>query len=65
MIDIDREYKVKYRITGEERVIKADSAQGACEKAGWMIGDCWVREIFRIGDAKEVVVEGNFYKGEK
>ena len=24
--------------------IEAASAQEACEKAGWLIGDCWVRE---------------------
>jgi len=24
--------------------VTADSAQEACEKAGWLIGDVWVRE---------------------
>ncbi len=28
----------------------ADSAQAACEKAGWMIGECWVREQVQMND---------------
>jgi hypothetical protein len=28
---------------------EADSAQEACEKAGWLIGNCWVRQYSTKG----------------
>lgn len=38
-------YRIMHRETGEFAPdIEADSAQEACQKAGWLIGDCWVRE---------------------
>jgi len=40
-----KEYWVKNRITKEIVKVEANSAQEACEKAGWMIGDCWVDEV--------------------
>jgi hypothetical protein len=33
------------RITGEQRRVLADNAQTACEKCGWMIGYCYVKEL--------------------
>ena len=38
-------YTIRNRITGEEVTIGADSAQEACQKLGWMIGDCYVQVI--------------------
>lgn len=35
-------YKVANRYTHERATITAGSAQEACAKAGWMIGDCWI-----------------------
>jgi len=36
-------YRIMNRITQEWWEGEAPSAQEACEKAGWMIGDCYVR----------------------
>lgn len=36
-------YRIMNRITKKWWEGKANSAQEACEKAGWPIGDCWVR----------------------
>jgi hypothetical protein len=36
-------YRIMNRITKEWWEGEAMSAQEACQKAGWMIGDCWVR----------------------
>jgi hypothetical protein len=33
-----------HRITKQLWEGPADSAQQACSQAGWLIGDCWVRE---------------------
>jgi hypothetical protein len=46
-------YRIMNRATKEWREIKASSAQEACEKAGWMVGDCWVREYTQRGGWKE------------
>ena len=37
-------YRIMNRITKEWWDGEAESAQEACSKAGWLIGDCWVRE---------------------
>lgn len=37
-------YRIMNRATKEWWNGHADSAHEACEKAGWMIGDCWVRQ---------------------
>ena len=37
-------YRIWNRVTREWWEGEAGSAQEACQKAGWMIGDCWVRE---------------------
>ena len=38
-------YKVGNKYTHERQIIKAESAQEACEKLGWSLSDCWVRII--------------------
>ncbi|MBC7235012.1 MAG: hypothetical protein H5T69_04160 [Chloroflexi bacterium] len=41
-------YNVMNRITHEQAFgVQADSAQEACARCGWLIGDCYVK---RIGD---------------
>jgi len=40
-----KEYGVWNRITKELQWVIASSAQEACEKLGWMIGDCQVKEV--------------------
>jgi len=37
-------YRIMNRITREWWEEEAPSAQEACKKAGWMVGDCWVRQ---------------------
>ena len=37
-------YRIMNRITKEWWNGEASSAQEACQKAGWPIGDCWVRQ---------------------
>jgi len=34
------------RITGQWWEGEANSAQEACGQAGWIIGDCWVRQYY-------------------
>ena len=36
-------YRLFHRVKREFRDIEAESAQEACEKVGWLIGDVWVR----------------------
>lgn len=38
-------YLVVNRITGEQKRVLADSAHEACDKCGWMIGYCYVKEV--------------------
>ena len=38
-------YRIQNRVTEEWWQGEAPSAQEACELAGWLIGDCWVREF--------------------
>jgi len=42
-------YRIMNRITKQWWDGEADSAQQACEKAGWLIGDCWVRQELSPG----------------
>ena len=42
-----KRYRLMNRKTGEFRDIEANSAQEACQQAGWLIGDAWVREQTR------------------
>ena len=37
-------YKIWNRITKEFWEGEAESAQETCQNAGWLIGDCWIRE---------------------
>ena len=48
------DYYVENRITKEARNAEASSAAEACEKCGWMIGDCYVRKLhFRWREGAE------------
>lgn len=38
-------YRVENRITKEVMEIEAPFAQAACEKAGWLIGNCYVKSL--------------------
>ncbi|MBT9143815.1 MAG: hypothetical protein DDT29_02227 [Dehalococcoidia bacterium] len=35
-------YRLYHRLLGYSRDVRATSAQGACDKIGWLIGDVWV-----------------------
>ena len=50
-------YQVQNRITKEEHTIAADSAQEACEKLGWNIGNCWIRILLDPSDDKHLTDE--------
>jgi len=38
-----KEYRLYHRVKREFRDVEAESAQEACDKVGWLIGDVWVR----------------------
>jgi len=38
-------YRVTNRITKETYEVEAPYAQNACEKVGWLIGDCHVQQL--------------------
>ena len=38
-------YRVTNRKTDQTMEIRADSAQEACQKLGWMIGWCYVKRL--------------------
>ncbi|MBA7677804.1 hypothetical protein ES703_86068 [subsurface metagenome] len=38
-----KEYRLYHRILKQFSDVAADSAQEACERARWLIGDVWVR----------------------
>jgi len=38
-------YRITNRITNQTYEASAFSADEACRKLGWLIGDCYVREI--------------------
>lgn len=40
-------YRLYHRELKQFQEFEAESAQEACQKAGWLIGDCWVREETR------------------
>jgi urease accessory protein UreE len=42
-------YRVRHSML-EEQTVAAESAQEACEKLGWMIGNCHVKIIFDPND---------------
>ncbi|MGQ9676554.1 MAG: hypothetical protein ACUVX1_12905 [Chloroflexota bacterium] len=43
-------YRVRHHLTGEEQTIGAESAQEACERLGWLIGNCYVRILLDPND---------------
>jgi len=38
-------YELTNKDTGERHLSVSDNAQDACKQAGWIIGDCFVREV--------------------
>lgn len=52
-----KQYHILNRVTKEEVDIEAPSAQEACEKMGWMVGDCYVREIKEKRENKPVLAQ--------
>jgi len=50
-----KEYYIWNRITKELHVVIALSAQEACEKVGWMIGDCQVKECITLNRGHIIV----------
>jgi len=46
-------YRITSRITKEVYEIDAPTAQDACERLGWMIGDCHVRKMMHEGRPPE------------
>jgi len=40
-----KEYTIVNKVFNQEETIEADSAQEACDKLGWMIGNCWVKVV--------------------
>lgn len=61
----EKTYRIMNRITKEWWEGEAESAQEACEKAGWMIGDCWVRKYTKNHGWKKESSEkekNNLYK---
>ena len=42
-----KKYRIMNKITKQWWEGEAESAQEACQAAGWPIGDCWVREWTR------------------
>ena len=42
-------YRIMNRITNQWWNGEADSAQEACRLAGWLIGQCWVRQYSAKG----------------
>lgn len=43
-------YGISRRDTGEFREALANSAQEACQKLGWMIGDCFIDRVKDVPD---------------
>ena len=54
-------YRIQNRITKEEQTITADSAQEACQKLGWQIGNCWVRILLDPSDDRHWTDEEYLY----
>jgi len=40
-----KQYRLYHRSKKEFADVIASSAAEACERRGWLIGDCWVREL--------------------
>ena len=53
-------YRVRNRVSGEQYEVRADYAAVACQRLGWMIGDCWVQrmddpaEVGRVSDGDDL-----------
>lgn len=46
-------YGIVNRVTKERAIVEAPYAQDACERVGWMIGDCCVR-LLREGPHTDI-----------
>lgn len=55
-------YRIINRATGEDIEIGADSAQGACQKLGWLIGDCYVKVLVDPDTAARFLKSENEYR---
>lgn len=40
-----KRYSIEHRPDRNKALISAPSAQEACQACGWMIGDCYIREV--------------------
>lgn len=38
-------YRLIHRVTGQREIVRAESAQDAAEIVGWMVGDCFIRNL--------------------
>ncbi len=38
-------YALTHRESGKRRIVAADSAQDACKRVGWLIGNIHVKEL--------------------
>lgn len=43
-------YRVTNRVTKETQEVEAPSAQEACQRLGWLIGDCYIVKIQKWAD---------------
>ena len=48
MLGEQKWYLVIRRIDGERHTMLANSAQGACERLSWLVGDCCIRELREV-----------------
>lgn len=44
-LQLARRYRITNRVTNQTYEASAFSADEACRKLGWLIGDCYVKEI--------------------
>ncbi|MQY60593.1 hypothetical protein GH153_01965 [bacterium] len=52
-------YRVMHRVSKLWWEGEAPSAQEACQKAGWMVRDCWVRQYSSKGSGGWKVPDDN------
>ena len=47
-------YRVMNRVSGEQYEVSAPYAAVACQRLGWMIGDCRVRRLDNLAEGRRV-----------
>jgi len=57
-------YRITNRVTKERAQVDAPFAQVACERLGWLIGDCHV-ELVREGPFSDMSEGAVFMKGKE